>query len=155
MGLINQLLKENKMKNMLIKTGLLISIIFLQFSASALFIEDFRGWLQSSSTSVICAENKKSYHWLENESATGYWGVHTDYHAGYAFHYFFLSEGAGKYNELQNKCISKFGEKFKYPQPADYSFSDWYPFAKNQNEMFPSAYVSKAYINFTKTYIPK
>lgn len=140
----------------IIKKCILISFLILaQNSVFALFIEDLRGWLQSSTTSIVCAANKKDYHWLENETVHGYWGVHTNYDLGYVYHYFYISEGSAKYNELKEKCIEKFGTQYVYPQPADYSFSDWYPFAKDQVEMFPSVYITKTYINFKKTYIPK
>ena len=55
----NFYLQDDKMQSIIKKCLLISFLILAQNSVFALFIEDLRGWLQSSTTSIVCAANKK------------------------------------------------------------------------------------------------
>ncbi len=143
------------MKLNVIKYVIISLLLFINKSVFAEIADNINGWMKITTTSVFCANKHRTYHWLDNETVSGYWKEYTDFDSGYEFYYFYLTEGVGKYNELKNKCIEKFGNDFIYPQPADHRFSNWYPFAKNQTEMFPSARIDKSYVNYKTPYNPK
>ena len=96
----------------------------------------FNANISAEETSVFCADKNKNWHWL-NKGKTkvkGKWGGKM-LNDTYYFNYFILEDGIRTIWTLKFKCFQEFGGDFIYAQPANSAFSEWYPFALNEDNI--------------------